>query len=188
MQCYKIRLARSFQSLGSLVFLPFCPACTLGRRNSFARSRGHRPPFRVRPSSLRLSIRTSETSQGRQRRVQLLHFPLHAHSFLLQLPGYSSQVRHGSPRSGSVPAHQKLGDSPTRSPAHSRFNTRSRRWVSFPWSCMVLSAAQPLLRRCSRHKLWRAFPRPPPRGRLARCLALLYIGLGGRFTRFRDLY
>jgi hypothetical protein len=38
-QCYKIRFARSFHSLGSLVFLPFCPACTLGRRDFLASGR-----------------------------------------------------------------------------------------------------------------------------------------------------
>ena len=60
---------------------------------------------------LGLSFRTSKPSQGRQRRVQSLHFSVHALSFLPQFPDYSRQVRHSPPRTGIVPTHRKSRDS-----------------------------------------------------------------------------
>jgi hypothetical protein len=91
---------------------PFCPTRSLSRRDSFARRRGHRASFLRRPHSPGPSAHSSETSQGRQRHVQLLHFPLHALSFLPQLLDYSSQAPHGfPPRSSIVPAGENWMDS-----------------------------------------------------------------------------
>jgi hypothetical protein len=111
---------------------PFCPTRSLGRRDSFARRRGHRASFLRRPNSPGLSSHSSETSQGCQRCVQLLHFPLHAVSFLPQLLDYSSQAPHGfPPRSSIVPAGGNWMDSQTPFPIP---NDRHLRRHATPWN------------------------------------------------------
>ena len=65
-----------FHSPGSLVFLPFRPAETLSRSNSFAGGGRRRFPLLVCATAQQSSAGISEATQSHERSVQLLQFLL----------------------------------------------------------------------------------------------------------------